>query len=86
MQLGMYQRQDQDGMLVLVPMPQSPSPEAQEKHGPLALVGAIDADHEARDIDWGSVKDELDIYGYATLPKNALSRHDTGSKRGPLRS
>ena len=86
MQFGMYQRRDQDGMFVLVPMLQSPSAEAQEKHGPLALVGAIDADHGARGIDWSSVKDELDIYGYATLPKQALSRRDAGAKRAPRQS
>jgi hypothetical protein len=75
MRFRMYQRRDhRDGMLVLVPMTlQAPSAEAQKKHGPLEAVGAIDADHEAG-IDWRSVKCELDIYGYATLPGNALSR------------
>ena len=86
MQFGLYQHRDRDGMLVLVPMLQSPSAEAQEKHGPLALVGAIDADREARGIDWRSVEEELHIYGYATLPKDALSRRGARSNRGPRQS
>jgi len=74
MRFRMYQRRDQRGMLVLVPMMlQAPSAEAQEKHGPLEAVGTIDADQEAR-IDWRSVGCELELYGYATLPAHALSR------------
>jgi hypothetical protein len=75
MHYRMFQRCDQHGMLVLVPMPQAPSPEAHRKHGPLEAVGAIDAERET-DIDWDSVRCELDIYGYATLPRDALSRSD----------
>ena len=55
MRYRMFQRRDQRGMLLLVPMPQVPSPEALEKHGPLEAVGAIDDEREAG-IDWGSVK------------------------------
>ena len=86
MQFGLYQRRDRGGMLVLVPMLQSPSAEAQEKHGPLALLGTIDTDREARDINWRSVEDELGLYGYATLPKDALSHRKPPSGRGPRQS
>ena len=75
MRFRMYQCRDQRGMFVLVPMPQSPSPEALDRHGPLEAVGAIDAEQEAG-IDWGSVEYELDIYGYATLPRSAVSKTD----------
>jgi hypothetical protein len=67
-------------------MLQSPSAEAQEKHGPLALLGTIDTDREARDINWRSVEDELGLYGYATLPKDALSHRKPPSGRGPRQS
>ena len=80
MRSRMFQRRDQRGMLLLVPMPQVPSPEALEKHGPLEAVGAIDDEREAG-IDWGSVKYELDIYGYATLPPQALSRSNAATPR-----
>jgi len=86
MRFRIYQRRDQHGMLVLVPMMlQAPSAEAQEKHGPLEAVGAIDADHETG-IDWRSVKCELDIYGYATLPGNALSRQPAAPAAASHRS
>ena len=87
MRFRMYQRRDDlRGMLVLVPMMlQAPSAEAQEKHGPLEAVGAIEADHEPA-IDWGSVKCELEIYGYATLPGNALSRHSAPPTAAARRS
>ena len=75
MRFGMFQRPDRCGMIVLVPMLQAPSVEAQDRHGPLESIGAVDAEHEAG-IDWGSVKYELDIYGYATLPGNALLPSD----------
>jgi len=74
MRFQMFQRRDQRGMLVLVPtIPHAPLTEAQGKHGPLEPAGTID-EEVAREIDWNSVRCELDIYGYATLPRNALSR------------
>jgi hypothetical protein len=81
MRFRMFQRRDQRGMLVLVPMLQAPSAEAMEKHGPLEAIGAIDAEREPG-IDWGSVRCELDIYGYATLPRDALSRPEAMRMRG----
>jgi hypothetical protein len=75
MRFRMFQRTDHRGMLVLVPLLRAPSAAAQEKHGPLEAVGTVDAERETA-IDWGSVQCELDIYGYATLPRDALSRPD----------
>ena len=75
MRYRMFQRRDQRGMLVLVPMLQALPHEAQVKHGPLEAVGAIGAGREPA-IDWNSVRCELDLYGYATLPRHALPRSD----------
>jgi len=75
MRFWMFQRHDRRGMLVLMPKLQTPSSEAQEKHGPLEAVGSVDVECEAG-IDWDSVKCELDLYGYATLPGDAVPRPD----------
>jgi hypothetical protein len=82
MRYRMFQRRDQRGMFVLVPVTQALPREAQAKHGPLEAAGAIDAGREGA-IDWNSVRCELEIYGYATLPRRALSRSDAARPQSP---